>query len=102
MRYRVSEVAERDLEEIFVYWAERANVDIADRLIDGIAERFWPLGEYPDAGRSCEDIAAGVKCFPAGRYLIYYRKSRQGTEILHIFHGARDQKRAIKKAKKQT
>jgi toxin ParE1/3/4 len=102
MRYRVSEVAERDLEEIFVYWAERANVDIADRLIDGIAERFWLLGEYPDAGRSCEDIAAGVKCFPAGRYLIYYRKSRQGTEILHIFHGARDQKRAIKKAKKQT
>ncbi|HET9994449.1 MAG TPA: type II toxin-antitoxin system RelE/ParE family toxin [Candidatus Acidoferrum sp.] len=102
MRYRVSEVAERDLEEIFVYWAERANVDIADRLMDGIAERFWLLGKYPDAGRSCEDIAAGVKCFPAGRYLIYRRKSRQGTEILHIFHGTRDQKRAIKKAKKQT
>lgn len=102
MRYRVSEVAERDLEEIFVHWAERANIDIADRLIDGITERFWLFGEYPDAGRPCEDVAAVVKCFPAGKYLIYYRKSRHGTEILHIFHGARDQKRAIKKAKKRT
>ena len=99
MRYRISEVAERDLEEIFVYWAERANLEIAERLIDGITERFWLLGEYPNAGRPCGDIAARVKCFPAGKYLIYYRKSRQGIEILHVFHGARDQKRAIKKAK---
>jgi plasmid stabilization system protein ParE len=31
MRYRVSEDAERDLEEIFVYWAKRAGLEIADR-----------------------------------------------------------------------
>jgi hypothetical protein len=28
--------------------------------------------------------AAGVRCFPAGKYLIYYRRVRRGTEILHI------------------
>jgi len=47
-----------------------------------------------------EDGAKGVKCFPAGRYLISCRRTRRGTEILHIFHGARDQKRVFKNAAK--
>ena len=51
MRYRVSENAERDLDEIFLYWAERASPEIADRIIDKITDRFWLLGEHPDAGK---------------------------------------------------
>jgi len=42
-----------------------------------------------------------VKCFPAGKYLIYYRNTRGGTDILHIFHGARDQRRALRAAMKR-
>lgn len=98
MRYRVGKGAERDLDEIFAYWAERASPEVADRIIDGVVERFGLLGEYPEAGRSSKDIAAGVKCFPAGRYLIYYRRTRRGTDILHVFHGARDQREALRKA----
>jgi toxin ParE1/3/4 len=98
MRYRLSRDAERDLDEIFVYWAKRASLEVADRLIDSIVDRFWLLAEYPDAGKPVEDIAAGVKSFPAGKYLIYYRKTRRGTEILHVFHGAQDQRRAFRKA----
>ncbi len=101
MRYRVSEDAERDLDEIFVYWANRASPETADRVVDRITERFWVLGEHPDAGKPARDIAASVKCFPAGKYLIYYRKTRRGTDILHIFHGARDQRSAIKTARKR-
>ena len=99
MRYRVSAGAARDLDEIYFYWAGRAGLKVADRLLDGIVDRFWLLGEHPEAGRSAEDIAAGVKCFPAGKYLVYYRKTRQGTDILHVFHGAQEQKRAFRKAK---
>ena len=95
-RYRVSTEAERDLDEIFVYWAERASLDVAERLIDAIVERFWLLGEYPESGRKCDDIQSGVRCFPAGKYLIYYRKIRRGVEIAHVFGGARDQPEAWK------
>ena len=95
MRYRVSADAERDLEEIFFYWASRASLVTADRVVDRITDRFWLLGEHPDAGKSASDIAVGVKCFPAGKYLIYYRKTRRGTDILHIFHGSRDQRAAF-------
>jgi len=101
MRYRISEDAERDLDEIFLYWSKRASLETADRVVDKVTERFWLLGEHRDAGKAAGDIAAGVKCFPAGKYLIYYCKTRRGTDILHIFHGARDQRNAFKAAKKR-
>jgi toxin ParE1/3/4 len=94
MRYRVSEDAQRDLDEIFLYWASRAGLEVADRVIDRITDRFWLLGEYPSAGRPAPKMAARVKCFPAGKYLIYYRKTRYGTDILHIFHGAHEPRTA--------
>jgi toxin ParE1/3/4 len=100
MRYRVTKQAEADLDEIYLYWAARASPETADRLIDSIMERFWLLGEYPDAGRPSEDIG-GVKCFPAGKYLIYYRAVRRAVDILHVFHGARDQVASFGKVKKR-
>jgi toxin ParE1/3/4 len=101
MRYRISKDANQDLDEIFLYWAERAGLKVADRLVNSIVDRFWLLGEYPDAGKTCDHIAAGLKCFPAGKYLIYYRKAQHGSTILHVFHGVRDQKRAFRKTPKR-
>jgi toxin ParE1/3/4 len=100
MRYRISEEAKRELDDIFAYWAQRASPEIADHLIDSIVDRFWLLGANPNAGRRCDDLGAGLRCFPAGKYLIYYRAGRNRTDILHIFHGARNQRQAFKRAKK--
>jgi len=100
MPYRITKEAEQDLDQIFLYWVRRAGLQVADRLIDNITERFWLLGEYPDAGRASDEIAMGVRCFPAGKYLIYYCKTHAGTDILHVFHGAQDQERAFKKSRK--
>ena len=100
-RFHVSTDASRDLDAIFLYWAERVGLKVADRLIDGITERFWLLGEHPEAGRPADEVAAGVRCFPAGKYLVYYRKTRRGTEILHIFHGSRERGRPFKEAAKR-
>jgi toxin ParE1/3/4 len=102
MRYRLTKSAERDLDQIFVYWARRASLEVADRLIDNITDRFWLLGAHPEAGRPCDDLEAGARCFPVGNYLIYHRPGRRRTDILHIFHGARDQRQAFKKAKKSS
>ena len=95
MSYRVSRAAHRDLLEIFLYWAERASLKVADRVVERIIARFRLIGEHPGAGKSAEKIAPGVRCFAAGKYLIYYRKSRRTIDILHIFHSARDQQSAF-------
>ena len=100
MKYRVTQ-ARADLDSIFAYWAGRATLETAERLIDGIMERFWLIGEHPNAGQAVEDLAEGMKCFPAGKYLIYYRKRGRSIEILHIFHGARDQGKASRQKVKR-
>jgi len=100
MRYRVSEEAERELNDIFAYWAKRASPEIAGRLIDSIVDRSWLLGAHPNSGRRCDDLGAGLRCFPAGKYLIYYRTGRNQTDILHIFHGAKNQRQAFRRSKK--
>ncbi|MGA2569764.1 MAG: type II toxin-antitoxin system RelE/ParE family toxin [Terracidiphilus sp.] len=97
IRFRISKSALRDLDEIFVYWAKRANLEVADRLLETLEEHFGLLAELPGIGRRCEEIAAGVRCFPAGKYLVYYRKVRGSVQILHVLHGARDQAEAIKR-----
>jgi toxin ParE1/3/4 len=99
MRYRVSADAERDLDEMFFYWENRAGLNVADRLVESISDRFWLVGEHPDAGRPSEAMSPGVRCFPTGKYLTYYRKTRRGLDILHVFHGARDQGRAPRKSR---
>jgi len=95
MRLRVSRRALRDLDEIFDYWAGRAGLQVADRLIEAIEEQFALLCEMPRIGRQCEEVGPGVRSFPAGKYLIYYRPSRGAMHILHVFHGARDQARGF-------
>jgi toxin ParE1/3/4 len=101
MRLRVSKKAEKELDEIFVYWARRAGLDVADRLVDAIEAHFALLGDLPHAGRRCDEIAPGILSFPVGKYLIYYRKAREIVYILHVFHGARDQARAFAQDKPQ-
>jgi len=36
MRFHLTKTAERELDQIFVYWAQRAGVEVADKLIDSI------------------------------------------------------------------
>ena len=95
MRLRISRRALHDLDEIFDYWARRAGLQVADRLIEAIEDRFALLCEMPRIGRRCGEFGTGVRCFPAGKYLVYYRKTGGVLNILHVFHGARDQARGF-------
>ena len=96
MRFQVSKKAELELDEIFVYWAKRAGLEVADRLIDSIEDRFALISDYPVIGRICDDLAPCVRSFLVGNYLVYYRKRRGIIQILRILHGARDQASALK------
>ena len=100
MRHRISKDATLDLDEIFIYWAKRVNLATAEKIVDQIEETFWLVGEHPGAGKPADHFGPGMRCFPVGKYLIYYRKMSRGTEIIHIFHSARNQRAAFKKAKK--
>ena len=90
MSYRLSALAERDLEEIWSYVAEDASPTTADRLIDAIIERFELLAEQPRMGRLRPEFGAGVRSFTVENHVIYYRPAGD-VLIARVLHGRRDQ-----------
>jgi toxin ParE1/3/4 len=92
MPHRVSPEAESELLNIWYYVAkESGNTEIADRLIDSIAARFYLLARHPHIGRRRdEDLRPGLRSFAVREYVIIYRVEKQDVLILHIFRGSRD------------
>lgn len=91
MPYRLSALAERDLDEIWTYVAEDASPTTADRLIDAIIDRFDLLAGQPGMGRARPEFGPGVRSFAVAveNYVIYYRHDGD-VLIARILHGRRD------------
>jgi toxin ParE1/3/4 len=70
MPYRLSRLAERDLDEIWSYVAEDASLETADRLIDAIVDRFELLSEQPRMGRLRPEFGSGVRSFTVENHVI--------------------------------
>jgi toxin ParE1/3/4 len=88
--YRLSALAEQDLEEIWSYVAEDASPAAADRLIDAMIDRFELLAEQPRIGPLRPEVGNGVRSFAVESYVIYYRHEGD-VLIARILHGRRDQ-----------
>jgi len=88
--YRLSALAEQDLEEIWSYVAEAASIATADRLIDVLIDRFELLAEQPRMGRLRPEFGTGVRSFTVENHVIYYRHDRD-VLIARVLHGRRDQ-----------
>ena len=96
--YKLASSARRDLQEISNYWISEAGEDVALRVMSGVIETVITISRHPRAGVAADQFGAGVRKFPAGRYLIYYRPYSKGIEILHVFHGSRNQAKAWRKS----
>ena len=90
MPYRLSALAEQDLEEIWSYVGEDASPATADRLIDAIVDRFELLVEQPRMGRLRPEFGGGVRSFTVENHVIYYRHDGD-VLIARVLHGRRDQ-----------
>ncbi len=78
-----------DLNEIWDYIAAD-NETRADAFIDSIDQKLQTLASHPNLGRSREELAQGLRSFPVGRQVIFYRVIPGGVEIVRVLHGSRD------------
>jgi toxin ParE1/3/4 len=92
MAHRVASSAERDLDDIWFYVAkESSSIEIANRLIDSITDRFFLLTSFPYMGRPRdEDFGLGCRSFSVGEYVILYEVEVENVLILRVAHGRRD------------
>ncbi len=89
-KYRISPLAYDDLEQIFLYIAER-NMDAARKLIIEMMRTFDIAAQNISIGTAKDDLMVGIRMFPFKRYNIYYLKASHGIEIYRVLHSARDQ-----------
>jgi toxin ParE1/3/4 len=92
MNHRRSPLADSDLDEIWYYVASQSgSMDVADRLIGSITDRFFLLASYPNLGRARdEDLRHGLRTFPVGEYVIFYRIEDESVVILRVLRGNRN------------
>jgi toxin ParE1/3/4 len=87
-RYRLTVRAEEDVGDIWLYIAAD-NIDAADKLIDRFTHLYEQLATNPDMGPAQEQYRKDLRCFPVGKYIIFYRPIDDGIEVFRVLHGAR-------------
>ena len=80
--------AELDALEIWVHVARR-DPAAADRLVDRFTSVIARLAEQPLMGRAADHLLPGLRSFPSGEYLIFYRPDEEGVCVVRVLHGAR-------------
>jgi len=89
MRVYLSPLAQADLAEIKQYIASDKPLAAA-RLIRSIRNRIQEtIATFPEAGQTCDELLPGLRRFPIGNYVIFYRVTDR-VEIARVLHGARD------------
>ena len=80
--------AAEDIEDIAEMIALE-NLPAALRLVERFHEVARLLRDHPNIGVARDEIAARVRIFPIGNYLILFRALEDGAEIVRVIHGAR-------------
>jgi toxin ParE1/3/4 len=78
-----------DYEEIWTYLAVR-DLAAADRLVDQFDATLEVIASTPRMGRNVNELTLGLRSFPVGNYLIFYRPLEDGIQLIRLLHGARD------------
>lgn len=100
MRIAKREAAKRDLIRQWVWYAERANIEVADRFLRATEGTLDLLSKQPTSG--AEFVAGnpqlnGLRRFPVSdgfeRILLFYFPLQDGVDLVRVIHGSRDLER---------
>ncbi|MCH8537040.1 MAG: type II toxin-antitoxin system RelE/ParE family toxin [Alkalimonas sp.] len=91
MPYRLSELAEQDLIDIFLYGAKTFGVKEARRYHQQFTRTFEFLAEHPKAAPLRQEINPPVRIHPIGQHLVIYQQvADHCIFIIRIRHGHED------------
>ena len=82
-------LAAADILDVWDHIAEDS-LEQADRWIDNLDEKLKLIATQPLIGRARGELAAGMRSFPFGRYIIFYAPVDGGIDVVRVLHSARD------------
>jgi len=86
----ISDEAVSDLVDLLWTYIAEGSPERADRFVDQIHEKCTTLAETPMIGRERPELLPGMRSFPVGRYLIFYRIAEETLQVVRVLSGYRD------------
>jgi toxin ParE1/3/4 len=78
-----------DLIEILEYVA-KDKPGAAVRLVERLEDSCRMLAKNSELGTARDDLKPGIRAWAVGQYVIFFRRVRDGIEVVRVVHGARD------------
>ena len=84
--FRLTELAEKDLEDIAAYtlreWGGKQN----QVYLDEMESRFLLLAKQPGLGRKCNSLGSDLLRSEVGRHVAFFRRTEGGIVITRVLH----------------
>lgn len=92
MKYKISQEANQDIEDIWLYTYENWSPEQADRYFNLIIDEIEYLAKYPESGKDCSEIRKGYFRSRIKSHFIFYKinRKKEGIEIIRILHERMD------------
>ena len=88
--YFLSDIAKRELDDIWDFYFENVSESEANRRVGYLSDRFELLTEFLHMGRSRPEYEPGIRSHIAQPYVIWYYIWPGQIEISRIVHGSQD------------
>ncbi len=88
-RVAYSHEAREDLLSIWL-WIAPDNMTAADAVVERIERRAAMLGRFPQMGVARPEIGENARSLVAERWLVLYRLTADGVQVVRIMDGACD------------
>ena len=88
-KYDLTELARKDLKELWIYFAEYSD-EFATIALREFSKKFQILADNSLIGRSRDSLILNLRSFPFKNHIIFYFPTENGVEIYRILHGSRD------------
>jgi len=79
-----------DIDRLWDYYAGTAGRVTADKLLREVAKIVATIDDFPLAGRSRDDIRAGLRSLAASPQIVFYRLKDDRPEIVRVLDGRQD------------
>lgn len=94
-KVEITEAADRDLFEIYVYSHRHHGQAQAERYLHGLDACFRRLAEMPRMGRSVDYIRRGYFRFEHAKHSIFYIILEDGIRVVRVLHARMDPQRHL-------
>jgi toxin ParE1/3/4 len=79
-----------DIDRLWDYYAGTAGRITADKILREVARIITTLDDFPLAGRSRDEIRAGLRSLSASPQVVFYRLKDDRPEIVRVLDGRQD------------